>query len=1180
MKKLLLFILFTVFCKWSSAQFITLPDTNFRNYIHDNIDSSAIVGNKLDTTNSSITSLRSLELYFFNNLVEDLTGIEYFDSLEILKVNYLNLMQLPTLPPRLVRLEAQANLFQSLPDLPESLQYLDVSYNDLHNLVSLPNQLTVLIAGFNHFHDLPQLSDSLLILRAQGNEINYLDGFPAQLREITLWNNRLDSIGVLPASLQSLNVSDNRLKRLPSIPDSVTTLFISYNNLQEFPVLPAGLQYLDCSKTVSCLPPLPVSLQHLYFDGCLSALPPDLEEYYPVCHAQAAFTEIADVTVGVCNDVLNVNSSFASYLWNTGDTTSTIDSVCRGIYSCLLTDSIGCIYNTIIDISDSSLTLEMVVNTQVSCNQVGMCGYVTDLMVKGGTPPYRYKWSGANGEIDFSVTADSTEDLIHFCLSDITSSEIVKCVVTDATGRKDSVTKVVMDNIPPQPFYVDIVNPVCAAFPTGYIYLEDDPIIPGGNIFIMETGLDAGNYIYTVPFGNSCQQTYSITLDYQFQNCENMYSYTITNPDSAMCNGSFALVDQVDHGIYNLANTEIAYDGMYLSDGSSIASNDLCLNTWYYFFVYDFNIGYFVQDSIYITEPEYSVVYPGDVNNDGVADKLDWLYLGIAMNESGNARVDNGTDWTPKSVQNWMQYFADSTNMAFADGNGSGVVHWVDSVAIINNYGFTHSRPVIAQTSVLPVIYINVPDTIVAGSEFNIPVVVSDSLLPLDSVYGLAFRLAYDSSLIDPASIVFIPDSSFLGEVNNDVFQFSKSFPSGITEVAFTRGDHQNRSGYGNIGYLHAKFSLVQDTSYLYISTSDITYTSYEQNFRPADGFTDSTVILPAACQLQASFKVQHGCNSLYGASVEVMATNVIGSLSYSWSAPHGNVLPVSLDQGASIQDSLVTATYEVIVTDSSGCRDTVTALIRSDDGNSIYSVMQNPSCRQLCDGWIWVKADTIAGASFTTNWNNGPTNAIQSGLCKGLYMVTIHWGIGCARTDTFQLADPRPLTLDISVDSAACDSCNGMAEVAVVGGRKPYLFDWQSITDTSMTIQDSLATGLCFNQSYILTVTDGCGSAITDSVLFDNCDSITSGIAYEEYNKPSFVIAPNPNNGRFQVITEGLSGTYLLEVHNMSGAVVYSEGINNFTAGKVDIGSINPGFYICTLTGSNEIRRVTFIVN
>lgn len=1182
LKKYFFLLFFICAYQLTNAQFVTLADTNFRNYISDNIDPNAIQGNKLDTTNATITSLKTLEIYFFNNLVEDIDGIRYFDSLEVLKINFLYLDDLPTLPPRLKRLDAQANLFNFLPPLPSTLQYMDVSYNDLNNLGPLPSQLQYLFAGSNHLHSLHQLPSSLIVLRAPGNEIDFVDSFPSQLQEITIWDNRLDSICELPQGLKTLNVSSNKLKRLPLLPDSINTLYISYNNLSEFPAIPSSVQFLDCSHTISCLPLLPNSIVHLNFDGCLSNHPTSMLEYYPVCNTPFRFTEVADTAVGVCNDTLQMNNAFVSYLWSTGATTSFISDVCRGVFSCTTTDTLGCVYQSEVDITDSTLQAQLVLNTKSSCNEVGVCGYVADLTVNGGTPPYRYKWSGANGEIDFAIIADSTQDLVHFCLSDVLSSEQLRCIVTDAAGRRDTVFDTVFDNIPPKPYYVDIVNPICAGYSTGYIYLEDDPLTPGGDIFIMETGLDAGEYIYTVPYGNTCEQTYTITLDYQFKECDNMYSYTITAPDSAQCNGSFVLNDLVDHGIYNLGNTEIAFDGMYLGDGSSVNATDLCLETWYYFFVFDFNIGYFIQDSIYITTPDFTNVYPGDVNADGVADNKDLLALGIALNESGYSRVDNTITWDPKPAQNWMQTFDDSTNFAHADCNGDGIVKAADTVAILTNYGMQHSRNGLTVFNAQqPVLYINLPDTVVAGATLDIPVVFGDVSVPADSVYGLAFTLIYDSVLVDPSSVVFVADTSWMGIPDDNLLHISKIFTEGFADAGYTRNDHVSQSGFGAVGHVHLRLRLVADTSLFIASTSDIIYTDENENYRSGNNSSDTTIVLPASCDMQATIYVANHCNSLYGGHAEVAVTNASGSVTYNWSMPSGSQLPYTFIPNVPFQDSIPTAAIEVVVVDASGCRDTVRSSVSSEDGRYIYATSHDPTCANLCNGWIWMHNDSVAGPAFSTTWNTGETGSIYTGLCHGLYVANVYWGAGCVRQDTFLLADPKPMNYTLQLDSAACDECNGSAELHVIGGRRPYFFDWQSASDTSLQVNDSVITGLCYNTTYIFTINDGCNKFLTDSILFDQCDSITSGMETHSFSESGFIIAPNPNSGSFNItVTGDIHLPAVLQIFNAQGSLVYDEVLHNdLERYSVNLQDKSPGLYICTLVSSSGVLKRPFLV-
>ncbi|NJN78563.1 MAG: hypothetical protein HC803_09765 [Saprospiraceae bacterium] len=114
-----------------------------------------------------------------------------------------------------------------------------------------------------------------------------------------------------------------------------------------------------------------------------------------------AITATSSSTMTACNDnftnngsvnlVANGGNGGFSYAWNTGDTTTFIDSLIMGWYYVTVTDSIGCIYNDSVLISapppiiiaDTSITL-------VSCYG-GTDGTATIIPI-GGTPPYDYEW--------------------------------------------------------------------------------------------------------------------------------------------------------------------------------------------------------------------------------------------------------------------------------------------------------------------------------------------------------------------------------------------------------------------------------------------------------------------------------------------------------------------------------------------------------------------------------------------------------------------------------------------------------------------------------------------------------------------------------------------------------------------------------------------------------------------
>ncbi len=111
---------------------------------------------------------------------------------------------------------------------------------------------------------------------------------------------------------------------------------------------------------------------------------------------------ITNATCGACDGeaVLSPTGGTApyTYVWSNVPTTFAVDSnLCAGLYTVDITDSLGCVVNVPIPVSNSNgPTSVAITSTNASCFAV--CdGAVTGLVPTGGTPPYTYLWiqSGA-----------------------------------------------------------------------------------------------------------------------------------------------------------------------------------------------------------------------------------------------------------------------------------------------------------------------------------------------------------------------------------------------------------------------------------------------------------------------------------------------------------------------------------------------------------------------------------------------------------------------------------------------------------------------------------------------------------------------------------------------------------------------------------------------------------------
>ena len=211
-------------------------------------------------------------------------------------------------------------------------------------------------------------------------------------------------------------------------------------------------------------------------------------------------------------------------------------------------------------------------------------------------------------------------------------------------------------------------------------------------------------------------------------------------------------------------------------------------------------------------------IWPGDINNNGIVNGVDLLYLGIAYGATGAPRTGATTNWQAQPITTpWLQDFPDGINYAYADCNGDGVVDELDlEDALEENFEEVHG-------DLTPDTYLNgnpgmapplrfVPSTNVAfpGETFTIDILLGDENFPVGDFYGIALTLSYDDQFLimdDGIDFDLTMDSWIdpTGELESE-YLFEEDQMTGPAELAITRIDQQSVSdGMGKIG----EFSIV-----------------------------------------------------------------------------------------------------------------------------------------------------------------------------------------------------------------------------------------------------------------------------------------------------------------------------------------------------------------------------------
>ncbi|MBC7862270.1 MAG: T9SS type A sorting domain-containing protein, partial [Bacteroidia bacterium] len=245
-------------------------------------------------------------------------------------------------------------------------------------------------------------------------------------------------------------------------------------------------------------------------------------------------------------------------------------------------------------------------------------------------------------------------------------------------------------------------------------------------------------------------------------------------------------------------------------------------------FLYSWNAGSFTTQANYITavagtntcivtdangcsaQTQLSVVdscdlvWPGDANDDLIADNNDLLAIALGNSTNGTARNATGIFWNCVPSVNWGNNILGSSDNKHIDCDGNGNIDLNDTNAVVQNFNLTHAASKFANPQNIlsaPDLKIDIlQDTLAAGVIGNIMVSLGDNTNPANNIYGVAFTLNFDPAVIDPSSFRINGTGSWMGMQNNNMLCISMNDgTSGMMQGVVARYDHSNVSGNGLI---------------------------------------------------------------------------------------------------------------------------------------------------------------------------------------------------------------------------------------------------------------------------------------------------------------------------------------------------------------------------------------------
>lgn len=201
-----------------------------------------------------------------------------------------------------------------------------------------------------------------------------------------------------------------------------------------------------------------------------------------------------------------------------------------------------------------------------------------------------------------------------------------------------------------------------------------------------------------------------------------------------------------------------------------------------------------------------SLVWPGDADNNLVADAFDLLPIGLAYGDVGYTRAAASNTWVGQPALPWQDTVMGGIDKKFIDCDGNSVIDNDDTLAITLNYSLTHSKgnvPVARGTATDPLLTLILPDSADVGDTIWAPIMLGDASVMANNVYGYAFRLHYDPMLIDSSSFWIDFSNSWVATGGN-ALDMSRNHPTlNLCDAAQVRTTHTAVSGMGQIARAH-----------------------------------------------------------------------------------------------------------------------------------------------------------------------------------------------------------------------------------------------------------------------------------------------------------------------------------------------------------------------------------------
>ncbi|MFT4753325.1 MAG: PKD repeat protein [Salibacteraceae bacterium] len=774
-----------------------------------------------------------------------------------------------------------------------------------------------------------------------------------------------------------------------------------------------------------------------------------------------------------------------TYQWSVNAGSSNANSVPNlafGAYSVSLTDGNGCLFDTTINLQEPSPISVTSLATIVMCNS-GNNGSA-NVTPMGGVPPYTVSWNTApvqTGDTAINLMAGNYLATIIDSNGCDTAFSVTVGEPPVLTGSIVSQTDVTCTG----GFNGDAtISGVGGVVPYTYVWSTNT----GGQTTAFVDSLFAGSYSVTITDSLGCTFIQSINITQPtFALTVNVSTTNIT------CNGR---IDGTATAITVGGTAPYQYSWTPSGQsGSAITNLPVSINT---VTVVDNSGQCIVQTGIAISQP------------DPISTVANITDVSCHLGANGQAQISTSGGVQPFTFI-WdvnanaqtdslaTMLLAGSYSFSVTDSNGCNY----DSSIVMNQ-----PNPILLSPNMsMPLCY--------GGSDGQIDVSSIGGTSPYTYLWGGNAAFQTDSiahMLTMGAYSITVTDSNLCTQ--ESIFMLLEPAPVTANPIQLNPvGCYGDSTGTANVfgsggtspyGYQWNTSSKLEPSG----GVQGLWAGSYTVTITDTNGCVFDTSIIITQPLNPISLATQITNVACFGDStgaVECVPTGGTFPYLYLWDSLASN-------QTNAIATNLAQGFYQVLVTDTNGCQDSIYANVWEPTLalSSVISVTE-VLCYNEASGTA--VASGVGGTSpYAYQWdalaNNQVTDTVNN-LAAGMYALTITDSNNCVTDSMVQIGQPVEFVFDTgTMTQVSCyDGANGEASVTVSGGVSPYLFAWSNSANNQTTAN---AIGLIAGP-HLVAVTDSNGCVlnrtfvitqpnfpldIDSSMIPISCNSGTDGIA------------------------------------------------------------------------------------